>query len=104
MAVALAVRRAGAAVAPAFSVPALEGPQLSAAVGPAGPTSQPGPPPVVPDLEMRRRERENLRRALELCSGRIYGHDGAATLLGLKPTTLASRLKRLHIRPRLSTR
>jgi len=101
---AVAVRRAGAAFAPAFSVPALEGPQLSAGVGHAGLTSQAGPPQVVPDLEMRRRERENLRRALELCSGRIYGHDGAATLLGLKPTTLASRLKRLHIRPHLTNR
>jgi transcriptional regulator with GAF, ATPase, and Fis domain len=101
----VAVRRAGAAAfAPAFSVPALEGPQLSAAAGPASLASQPGPPPVVPDLEMRRRERENLRRALELCGGRIYGHDGAATLLGLKPTTLASRLKRLNIRPHQTTR
>jgi transcriptional regulator with GAF, ATPase, and Fis domain len=32
----------------------------------------------------------------------IYGSQGAAALLGMKPTTLASRLKRLQIvsRPR----
>jgi transcriptional regulator with GAF, ATPase, and Fis domain len=48
---------------------------------------------------MRRRERENLRRALERCHGKIYGRDGAAVLLGMKPTTLASRIKRLHLVP-----
>jgi transcriptional regulator with GAF, ATPase, and Fis domain len=75
------------------SVPALEGPLFSAA-------PSPGPPAVLPDREMRRRERENLGRALERCSGRIYGPDGAAALLGVKPTTLASRLQRLRLRPR----
>jgi transcriptional regulator with GAF, ATPase, and Fis domain len=74
------------------AVPALEGPPLSSANGDA-------PAGVLPDLEMRRRERENLTRALERCQGRIYGPDGAAALLGMKPTTLASRLKRLHLRP-----
>ena len=76
------------------SVPAVEGPMFAAAGPPAD------PPPIVPDLEMRRRERENLARALERCQGKIYGPDGAAALLGVKPTTLASRLKRLQIRPR----
>jgi transcriptional regulator with GAF, ATPase, and Fis domain len=73
----------------AFSaaVPALEGIPLRA---------EPGG--VLSQLEMRRRERENLTRALERCHGRIYGPDGAAALLGVKPTTLASRLKRLHLR------
>ena len=56
-----------------------------------------GPPPILPDLEMRRHERDNLRRALETCRGKIYGSGGAAALLGVKPTTLASRLKRLQI-------
>ncbi len=77
------------AVRPSVSVPALEGPLE--------------PPPddgaIVPDLEMRRRERENLARALARAGGKIYGPDGAAALLGVKPTTLASRLKRLRIRP-----
>jgi transcriptional regulator with GAF, ATPase, and Fis domain len=77
------------AVRPAVSVPALEGP-----LGPPAPEDA----PVVPDLEMRRRERENLSRALARAGGKIYGVDGAAALLGMKPTTLASRLKRLRIR------
>jgi transcriptional regulator with GAF, ATPase, and Fis domain len=70
-------------------VPALEGPLTS----PPGAESS----AVFPDFEMRRRERDNLRRALERSGGRIYGRDGAAALLGIKPTTLASRLKRLGV-------
>ena len=44
---------------------------------------------------MRRFEKENLLAALEATGGRVYGRGGAADLLGVKPTTLASRLKKL---------
>jgi transcriptional regulator with GAF, ATPase, and Fis domain len=53
---------------------------------------------IVSDHEWRRRERENLETALKRAGGRIYGRDGAAELLGLKPTTLQSRLRALGIR------
>jgi transcriptional regulator with GAF, ATPase, and Fis domain len=53
---------------------------------------------VVPDTEWRRRERQNLEAALKHAGGRIYGPKGAAELLGLKPTTLQSRLRALGIR------
>jgi transcriptional regulator with GAF, ATPase, and Fis domain len=52
----------------------------------------------VSDEEWRRRERENLETALKQAGGRIYGRDGAAELLGIKPTTLQSRLRALGIR------
>jgi DNA-binding NtrC family response regulator len=55
------------------------------------------PSDVIPDIEWRRRERANLRNALKLAEGRIYGANGAAELLGVKPTTLISRLKALGI-------
>jgi transcriptional regulator with GAF, ATPase, and Fis domain len=56
---------------------------------------------VVTAAEMRRLEQENIQRAIECASGRIYGPGGAAELLGLKPTTLAYRMKALGIpRPR----
>jgi formate hydrogenlyase transcriptional activator len=42
--------------------------------------------------------RAHLVRALKLCHGKIYGADGAARLLGLKPSTLQSKMKRLGIR------
>jgi transcriptional regulator with GAF, ATPase, and Fis domain len=53
---------------------------------------------VIPEIEWRRRERENLRTALQLAKGRIYGPDGAADLLRVKPTTLISRLDALGLR------
>jgi transcriptional regulator with GAF, ATPase, and Fis domain len=53
---------------------------------------------VVPEIEWRRREQANLRAALKLAQGRIYGPDGAAEVLGVKPTTLISRLKALGLR------
>jgi transcriptional regulator with GAF, ATPase, and Fis domain len=52
---------------------------------------------VLTDLECREFERANLMRALERSEGRIYGRGGAAELLGLNPTTLASRLRALKI-------
>jgi transcriptional regulator with GAF, ATPase, and Fis domain len=41
--------------------------------------------------------REYIRRVLALVGGQIYGQGGAATLLGLKPSTLQSRMKKLGI-------
>jgi hypothetical protein len=37
-------------------------------------------------------------RGLERARGRIYGPDGAAKLVGIKPTTLVSRLQALGLR------
>ncbi len=56
---------------------------------------------VIPEFEMRRRERENLLAALRQTNWRIYGPSGAADLLGVKPTTLSSRVKKMGLeRPR----
>lgn len=52
---------------------------------------------VFSEEDVRRFERENILAALEATKGRVYGRGGAAELLGLKPTTLASRLKKLGI-------
>jgi PAS domain S-box-containing protein len=48
--------------------------------------------------EMEDGERANVLRALEAAAWRISGEGGAASLLGLKPSTLASRMKTLGIR------
>jgi transcriptional regulator with GAF, ATPase, and Fis domain len=53
---------------------------------------------VFTDREWRDRERANLVNALKRAHGRIYGSGGAADLLGVKPTTLASRLRALRIK------
>jgi transcriptional regulator of acetoin/glycerol metabolism len=44
-------------------------------------------------------EREHILRALERAGGRIKGPQGAAAALGLKPSTLYSRMKKLGIGP-----
>ncbi|QOY85895.1 sigma-54-dependent Fis family transcriptional regulator [Paludibaculum fermentans] len=43
-------------------------------------------------------ERSQIVEALERCKGKIYGSDGAAALLGLRPTTLSSKIAALKIR------
>jgi transcriptional regulator with GAF, ATPase, and Fis domain len=74
----------------------------SAAKKPEG-TDRPVESEVIPDDEMKRRERENLIAALESSGGRIYGPGGAAELLGLKPTTLSARIRKLGLKTRLGT-
>ena len=47
---------------------------------------------------MQQFERQNTINALKQCRWKIYGSDGAAHLLGIKPTTLIERMKRMRIR------
>jgi len=47
--------------------------------------------------EMQRMEYDNIVLALETCKGKIFGDDGAAGLLGIKPTTLTSKLNKMKI-------
>ncbi len=47
--------------------------------------------------EMVAFERANLARALEKCGWRVAGESGAAALLGMKASTLSSRMKALGI-------
>ena len=68
--------------------------------GPGGPAGD-AQTSVVTDSEFRQRERRNLVAALTETGWKIYGRGGAAALLGMKPTTLASRMKALRLeRPR----
>lgn len=47
--------------------------------------------------ELKRRERESIVAALKESGGKVFGAGGAAELLEMKPTTLASRIKKLGI-------
>ena len=47
---------------------------------------------------MRDVERRHIQYVLAVTDGRIRGKRGAAELLGLKPSTLYSRMKKLSIR------
>jgi transcriptional regulator with GAF, ATPase, and Fis domain len=48
--------------------------------------------------EMQRLERENLFAVLEKTGWKIKGIDGAAELLGVKPTTLISRIGKMGLK------
>ncbi|MNO95201.1 Formate hydrogenlyase transcriptional activator [compost metagenome] len=53
---------------------------------------------IMTDAQIRELERNNMQAALKASDGKLFGKGGAAELLGLKPTTLASRFKRLEIK------
>ena len=66
----------------------------------------PAPPPVetrggdvevLSDIEFRQRERDNVLAALNKTGWKIHGPGGTAELLGLKPTTLISRIKKFRL-------
>jgi PAS domain S-box-containing protein len=52
---------------------------------------------VLTEKEMREFQKRNLTAALEQSNWRVSGRDGAAELLGVKPTTLADRIRSLGI-------
>lgn len=73
------------------------GPLDAAAVGmpasrPPVPVPAGGPFPTLDDAQVA-----HIRAALRRAGGRLYGPDGAAALLGMKPTTLQSRMKKLGV-------
>ncbi|WP_174406534.1 sigma-54-dependent Fis family transcriptional regulator [Desulfovibrio subterraneus] len=52
---------------------------------------------VLTENDMMRLQKQNIENALRLCNGKIYGPDGAASLLGVRPTTLSTRIKAMKI-------
>ena len=64
-------------------------------------SSAPADSPVILTREQwKRREPESISRALKQSGGKVFGPGGAAELLGMKPTTLASRIKALGLNRR----
>ncbi len=59
--------------------------------------SSPTKPALLTREELKLQERANILDALKQTQGKIFGPNGAAQLLGMKPTTLASRIKALRI-------
>ncbi|PZU90541.1 MAG: histidine kinase [Chelatococcus sp.] len=52
---------------------------------------------ILTEADRRRRDRAAIAAALEAAGGKVSGPGGAAELLGLKPTTLASRIRSLGL-------
>jgi transcriptional regulator with GAF, ATPase, and Fis domain len=68
-------------------------------VGSAG--SEPATIPagqVLTEADVQELQRRNIEAALVRCSWKVYGRSGAAQLLGIKPTTLIERMRRMGIR------
>ncbi len=53
---------------------------------------------LLTETDCQRLHKQALIQALRRCEGKIYGEQGAAKLLGIKPTTLSSLLKKLGIK------
>jgi transcriptional regulator with GAF, ATPase, and Fis domain len=77
---------------PQFELPDTQASQPGSARSHTPPASGP-----LTRAELKRQERESIVAALKQTRGKIFGADGAAELLGMKPTTLASRIKALGI-------
>jgi len=56
------------------------------------------PPPSDPTANLAEMERRHILRVLDSTHWRIYGPYGAAAQLGLNPSTLRSRMKKLGLR------
>jgi len=52
---------------------------------------------ITPEAARKQSHREDIVAALERSKGKVFGPGGAAELLGVKPTTLASRIRALGI-------
>jgi len=69
--------------------------QGDATVPPSSPSGDPDE--FVTDAEIRANEKANTLAVLKHANGRVWGPNGAARLLGVKPSTLAYRMKKLGI-------
>jgi transcriptional regulator with GAF, ATPase, and Fis domain len=55
-------------------------------------------PEYLTESEMRRRKRQNIFTVLQKTGWKIKGVDGAAELLGVKPTTLISQIEKMGLK------
>ncbi len=73
-----------------------DAPPSSSATATANPATT-SDAPLLTRAELKQRERESITAALAQACGKISGPNGAAAILGMKPTTLASRIKALGL-------
>ena len=67
-------------------------------IDPSWLSASPLPPRMAGATSLRDQEKQAILDALDRCDGKIYGSGGAAASLGLKPTTLYGKMKKLGIR------
>jgi len=69
-----------------------------ASSAPPKPSSPEAEPEILTEIELRQRERQNLLAALNKTGWKIKGPHGASELLGVKPTTLLFRIKKMGLK------
>ncbi|MCK6515468.1 sigma 54-interacting transcriptional regulator [Myxococcota bacterium] len=69
---------------------------LGPILSPAAPSN--APEQDAPFVSLEEAERQHVAAALRRTQGKVYGEDGAAALLGMKPSTLQSLMQRLGLR------
>lgn len=74
-----------------------KGSKLELELGTGVTANETRPMTIRTDADMQQLVRDNIVASLRETNGRVSGNDGAAALLGIKPTTLYSRLKKLEI-------
>lgn len=52
---------------------------------------------ILTEAELKRYERRNIERALSSSNGKVSGKNGAAEILQMRPTTLASKIKKYKL-------
>jgi transcriptional regulator with GAF, ATPase, and Fis domain len=75
-------------------------PTARANENPGGPAKSTASAALLTRDEMKHQEREAIVNALKQTNGKVFGPRGAAELLGMKPSTLASRISSLGINRR----
>jgi transcriptional regulator with GAF, ATPase, and Fis domain len=80
-----------------FDLPRVNTDVLTAGRSLVGSAGHPAPP-ILTEAEVKALQKGNLLAALTRSDWKIYGTDGAARLLGIKPTTLIERMRSLGIR------
>jgi transcriptional regulator with GAF, ATPase, and Fis domain len=61
-------------------------------------TRAPATSAILTRAQLREQEKESILAALRQSNGKVFGRGGAAEILGVRPTTLASRLKALGLK------
>ncbi|MBI5710797.1 MAG: hypothetical protein HZC42_10905 [Candidatus Eisenbacteria bacterium] len=89
------------AVAAVIAAPGAGAPSAGTATFVATPAAAPTPPPAPEPTALTtlaEAQRRAIERVLRHTGGRVSGPQGAAVILGLKPTTLESKMKKLGVR------
>ena len=80
-------------------IPAASAPRPASSDGGGDPQgTDPATDGILTEAEMKALQKSNLEAALRQTGWKVSGKDGAAALLGVKPTTLADRIRALKLK------